>query len=27
VENLMTYLDNEKLSALEEEFNEHPNGI
>ena len=24
---LMMLLDNEKLSALEEEFNEHPNGI
>lgn len=24
---LMMMLDNEKLAALEEEFNEHPNGI
>ena len=24
---LMMLLDNEKLAALEEEFNEHPNGI
>ena len=23
----MMMLDNEKLAALEEEFNEHPNGI
>jgi len=24
---LMMLLDNEKLAALEDEFNEHPNGI